>query len=130
MTRKGQDVTDAELAVIRELWRDGPQTIRQLLEKLYGDDDTQYSTVKKLLERLEEKGCVGRDRSEMVHVFVAKIQRDDLVDRRLEELAETLCDGSIAPLLTHAARNKRLTKKQRETLESLVEELHRKTRTR
>ena len=125
MARKAQDVTAAELAVIRELWQHGPQTIRQLNDTLYSGDDAQYSTVKKLLERLEEKGCVTRDRSDLVHVFAAAMQRNELIDRRLRDLAEQLCDGSIAPLLTHAARHQGLTKKQRETLNSLIDELER-----
>ncbi|MBM83750.1 MAG: penicillinase repressor, partial [Planctomycetaceae bacterium] len=55
MSRTAQDITDAELAVIRQLWDSSPQTIRQLTESLYPGDESQYSTVKKLLERLEEK---------------------------------------------------------------------------
>lgn len=126
MARKPQDVTDAELAVLRQLWEQGPQTIRQLTLALYAGDDAQYSTVKKLLERLETKDCVKRDRSDAVHVFAPVIERDDLVDRRLREVAESLCDGSITPLLTHAARHKRLTKKQREMLRSLIDDLQKK----
>ncbi|MEQ8786085.1 MAG: BlaI/MecI/CopY family transcriptional regulator [Pirellulaceae bacterium] len=123
MARKPQDVTQAELAVLRQLWEQGPQTIRQLTTALYAGDDAQYSTVKKLLERLEAKDCVSRDRGDAVHVFAAAVGRDDLVDRRLREVAESLCDGSITPLLTHAARHERLTKKQRELLRSLIDDL-------
>jgi BlaI family transcriptional regulator, penicillinase repressor len=126
MARKAQDVTDAELAVIRQLWEHGPQTIRQLNDSLYGGDDAQYATVKKLLERLEAKETVLRDRSDAVHVFTAAIERDELVGRRLRSVAESLCDGSIAPLLTHAARNESLTKKQRQTLEQIIAELETK----
>lgn len=126
MSRRTQDVTQAELAVIRELWDHGRRTIRELTERLYPGDAAQYSTVKKLLERLEAKGCVSRDRSEMVHVYAAAVERDDLVDLRLREVAETLCDGSITPLLTHAARHQRLSKKQREMLRALIDELEEK----
>lgn len=128
MTRKKHDVTDAELAVLRELWARGPQTIRQLSGRLYPGDEAQYFTVKKLLERLEAKGCVARDRTEAVHVFRAAIGRDDLLDRRLRDVAEALCDGSITPLLTHAARHEQLTRKQRELLHGLIDELERKGR--
>lgn len=126
MARKPQDVTEAELAVLRQLWEHGPQTIRQLTAALYAGDDAQYSTVKKLLERLEAKDCVKRDRGDVVHVFAAVVGRDELVDRRLRQVAESLCDGSITPLLTHAARHKRLTKKQRDLLRSLIDDLQKK----
>ncbi len=124
MVRKAKDVTDAELAVLQVLWERGPSTIRQLTERLYPDDTTtQYSTVKRLLSRLETKGYVGRDRTESVHVFDAILDRDRLVGRRLQAVAETLCEGSISPLLTHLAGAESLTNKQKRMLLDLIEEL-------
>ena len=59
-----QDVTEAELAVLQALWDSGPATIRQLVERVYRQKGTSvYATVQKLLERLEAKGFVGRDRN-------------------------------------------------------------------
>ncbi len=56
-------LTDAEFAVLEPLWEAGPQTIRQLTVRLYPQQSTSdYATVQKLLERLEAKGCVKRDR--------------------------------------------------------------------
>jgi len=36
------DVTDAELAVLKELWSAGPLTIRQLTERLYPEGDAAH----------------------------------------------------------------------------------------
>ncbi|MFT5523598.1 MAG: BlaI family penicillinase repressor [Pirellulaceae bacterium] len=123
MARQPQDVTTAELAVLRELWVHGSLTIRELTDLLYEGEDTQYSTVKKLLERLELKKCISRDRTDMVHRFSALIQRGDLVDKRLREVAETLCEGSITPLLTHAAQHHALTQAQRKMLHALIDNI-------
>jgi predicted transcriptional regulator len=101
MARRGQDITDAELGILRDLWRQGPTTIRSLTDVLYPDGGTSaYATVQKLLERLETKGHVTRQRGEGPHVFHPLTQREDLIDRRLSEMAETLCGGSLAPLIT------------------------------
>ena len=97
MARKAKDVTDAELAVLQVLWSRGPSTIRQLTEVLYpADVETQYSTVKRLLARLEFKGYVDRDRSRSVHVFDALTDRDELVGRRLQALVG--CGSLLAQL--------------------------------
>src|SRR5437588_1622731 len=115
MARTPQDVTDAELAVLQVLWEHGPLPIRRLTEFLYPEGKTaQYATVQKLLERLEGKGCVARDRSTAVHVFMATIGRDELVGRRLREVAEKLCGGSWTPLLTHLVQTEQLTPKERQ----------------
>jgi predicted transcriptional regulator len=123
MARTAQDITDAELDVLQVLWQHGPLPIRRIAERLYGDTKaSQYATVQKLLERLESKECVERDRVTNVHVFTAKIQRDDLVGRRLQAMAEDLCEGSITPLLTNLVQMQKLSDKDRAMLKKLIEE--------
>src|SRR5262249_24119933 len=108
MARTPQDVTDAELAVLQVLWDQGPAPIRALTDVLYPDGGTaHYATVQKLLERLEAKGCVSRDRAGAVHSFTATLDRDELIGRRLRDVAEKLCGGSLTPLLTNLVRVKR-----------------------
>ncbi|MHC4400538.1 MAG: BlaI/MecI/CopY family transcriptional regulator [Planctomycetota bacterium] len=124
MAGRGRDVTDAELAVLQVLWERSAATIREITEIVYPDDvQTQYSTVKRLLARLETKGFVERDRNGRVHVFAPVGGRDELLGRRLEALADSLCEGSISPLLTHLAKSERLTEGQREALLSLISQL-------
>jgi predicted transcriptional regulator len=79
--------------------------------------------VQKLLDRLEAKGCVERDRSGWAHVFRAAIDRDELIGRRLQAVAEKLCGGSLTPLLTNLVRSKRLTARERRELRKLMNEL-------
>ena len=124
MARTPQDVTDAELAILQRLWDAGPATIRQLTDALYPDGGTShYATVQKLLERLEAKECVRRDARGRVHTFAAALGRDELIGRRLRDVAEKLCGGSLTPLLTNLVRVKRLTAREREELRSLIDEL-------
>ena len=120
------DVPDAELAVLQALWEHGAATIRQLSDRLYADDgDNGYATVQKLLERLERKGYVARDRSSHAHVFRATVDRDTLVGRRLRAVAEKLCGGLMTPLLTHLVRAEALSPEERRELRALIDELDR-----
>jgi BlaI family transcriptional regulator, penicillinase repressor len=122
--RTPKDVTDAELAVLQVLWERGPAAIRELTEVLYPHDvEIQYSTVKRLLSRLEAKEFVRRDRHEAVHRFYTIVDRDNLVGRRLRRLADSLCGGSISPLLTQLAQSHNLTEEQRQALLALIDEL-------
>lgn len=123
------DVTEAELAVLHALWDGGPSTIRDLTDRLYpGRDDAGYATVQKLLERLERKGHVGRDRSTHAHVFRALTDRSTLVGHRLRKVAEELCGGMLAPLLTHLVRTETLSRQERDDLRALIERLDREGR--
>jgi BlaI family transcriptional regulator, penicillinase repressor len=115
-------VTDAQLAVLEKLWSAGPQTVRQLTAALYpGQSVSDYATVQKLLDQLEERGCVKRSRLKIPHVFEAIVIRQDLLDARLHQLADKLCDGSLTPVLMHLAERTQLTPKEREELRALLD---------
>ena len=124
MARPPQDVTDAELSLLQLLWEHGPATVRQLAERLYGKSTaSQHATVLKLLERLESKECVRRDSGTWPHTFHPAIERDELIGRRLQQTADKLCEGSLAPLLTHLVKAGRLSAEDRRSLRSLLDEL-------
>lgn len=124
MARTPQDITEAERSVLEVLWDKGPATIRQIADILYPDGKTaQYATVQKLLERLENKECVTRGRSGAVNVFAAAIDREELLGRRLQALAEDLCGGSMTPLLTHLVQNRKLSAGERTALRSMIDQL-------
>ncbi len=115
-------LTEAELAVLEPLWQQGPQTIRQLTALIYPAQSTsEYATVQKLLERLEAKRCVRRDRSAPAHQFAAIIEREALIDQQLQDIADRLCEGSLVPVLSQLIERVRLTKSDRQELEKLLE---------
>jgi predicted transcriptional regulator len=126
MSKTSQDVTEAELSLLQALWDGGPATIRQLVGSVYREGGASaYATVQKLLDRLEAKGFVARNRGASVHVFQARVNREELIRRRLRAVADTLCGGSLAPLLTHLVKGERLSQGEREELRTLIEELDR-----
>jgi len=124
MPRTPRDVTEAELAVLRVLWDDGPTSVRAIADEIGGRRaPAQAATVQKLLERLEDKGWVARDRSGPVQLFLATADRDDLIGRRLRGIAEELCEGSMTPLLSHLVQNERLSAAGRKALKELIDRL-------
>ena len=126
MAKMPRDVTDAELNVLQVLWREGPSNIRSIAEILQPSrTDAYYSTVKKLLERLEAKKFVRREPQGIAYVYEPTIDRDALIGRRLREVAETLCEGSLTPLLTQLAQHRKLSEKQQQVLMDLIDELAR-----
>lgn len=123
MSKKPHDVTEAEFAVLSHLWEHGPSTTRQLAEAVYPKKKGAAPTILKLLERLEAKECVRRDDSGPLLVFSAKIAREDLIEHRLNAVADDLCDGSRTPLLMHLVDPERLTPEEIQMLRQLINEL-------
>jgi predicted transcriptional regulator len=119
-----RDVTDAELEVLRALWELGEATIRALADRIYPNGGaSEYATVQKLLERLEDKGYARHRTEGRQNVYAARLGREDLVARRLRETADALCGGSLTPLLTHLVSGARLSKQELRELRRLVDAL-------
>ena len=124
MARTPRDVTDAELEVMRALWDLPEATIRALADRVYPNGGaSEYATVQKLLERLEDKGHVSHRSEGRQNVYAARLGREDLVALRLRETADSLCGGSLTPLLTHLVSGARLSAEELRALRRLVDEL-------
>jgi predicted transcriptional regulator len=121
VARNDKGVSDAELGVLEVLWSRPWATVREITAEVYEDQSfSKYQSVQKLLERLEKKGFVKRDRSATAHTFEPTVERDEIIGHRLEQVAETLCGGSLTPLLMHLAGRTRLKPSEREAIEKLI----------
>jgi BlaI family penicillinase repressor len=127
MGRAAREITDTELSLLNELWQRPSATVQELTEVLYGNTaPALLATVRKLLDRLEAEGCVARDRSKWPHTYRAILKREELAGKRLQEAADELFEGDLAPLLTHLVRSQKLSTEDRENLRKLLDEMDEK----
>jgi predicted transcriptional regulator len=121
---KLDQVTETELSILQVIWDQGDATSRDIAEALYEDaNDPKVASVQKLLERLEGKGCIERDRSERAHRFRPLVSHEEFLKHRLQSLADRLCGGSVAPLLSSLLSSKGISKREQKELRELIEQL-------
>ncbi len=131
MARTPKDVTNAELAVLEMLWKQAPATVRQITDQLYPScNASDHATVQKLLQRLESKGYVSRESGGRAWLFSAIVDRQGLIGRQLQATADKLCEGSLAPLLTHLVNKATLSTEDLLALRNLVNTLSQKKKDR
>jgi predicted transcriptional regulator len=119
-----RDVTEAELAILQVVWEEGAATVRRLIDRLYPPGGASaHATVQKLLERLEAKGCIRRDRSGPVQVITATTGRDDLVRRRLRDVANDFFGGSMAAMFSNLVNARKLAPRDRKALQEFLKQL-------
>jgi predicted transcriptional regulator len=118
-----QPLANAELAIMNLLWQqDDRLTARQIREQLYPDETkAQHGTVQRLLQRLEEKGFVARDRSLSIHFFSAAVSRQTYAGQQMESLADKLTAGSFAPLITHLVEQKKISGDEIDRIRSILD---------
>ncbi len=118
--------TDAELAILRVLWAQGPSTVRQVQEALNGQRPTGYTTVLKFLQIMFDKGLVARDESQRTHVYRARFSEDRMQRRLVRDLVERAFGGSAEALVMHALSVKKTSPDELAQIRRMLDEMERR----
>lgn len=119
MKRKLPELSRFELQCLKKLWSRKEATVREV----HGDlpKGPSYSTVRKIFERLEEKGAVKRVRLDgKAWVYKSEVSASDIIRKEIRRLLDSLFDGAAPELVSHLADMKELSV---EDLREIEEEL-------
>ena len=115
--------TDAELEILKVLWRRGPSTVREVFETLGEARGTGYTTVLKLMQIMAEKGLVVRDESERAHRYEPAAPEDETQRRLVGDLLRKAFDGSAKKLVLQALSAKRASSEELSEIRRMLDEL-------
>jgi BlaI family transcriptional regulator, penicillinase repressor len=115
--------TDAELSILRVLWRRGPSTVRQVFEELTPAQSVGYTTVLKLMQIMVEKGLLQRDDTERSHVFEATLAEEETQRQLVGHLLERAFAGSAHKLVLQALSAKKATRAELAEIRKLLKEM-------
>src|SRR5689334_9341735 len=115
--------TDAELSILRVLWRRGPSTVRDVHEELSHENPTGYTTVLKLLQIMTEKGLVVRDEAQRAHVYEARHSEQKTQRQLLADLVDRAFGGSAAKLVMQALSGRKANSDELNLIRNLLDSL-------
>ena len=96
------DLSRFELQCLRKLWSRGEATVGEIHEDL--TDPPSYSTVRKIVERLEHKGAIARVRKQgKAWVYAPSISKRAMLRKEIRRFLEVAFDGAAAPLVAQLA---------------------------
>ena len=97
-----------ELQCLRKLWNRREATVREIHEDLA--DPPSYSTVRKIVDRLEEKGAIERVRKDgRAWVYRSAVSPSAMLKKEIRRFLDVAFDGAAAPLVAQLARMDELT---------------------
>ena len=124
MAKRPPTIPDSELDVIKVLWDRGQGTVREIMETLRAcGRQWSYATVATLLDRLEGKGMVTSDRSELAFVYRPAISAQDVRQKRVSNLVDKLYQGEPGLLVLHLLKSHPLDPEQAKEVRSLLAEM-------
>lgn len=96
------DLSRFELQCLGKLWDQREATVREIHQEL--PDPPSYSTVRKIVERLEQKGAAVRVRKRgRAWVYRSAVPRPAMLRKEIRRFLEVTFNGAAAPLVTHLA---------------------------
>ncbi len=118
-------LSDAEWTVMSALWERSPASARDVLERVERGTDWSYSTVRTLLGRLVEKEAVRVRMRGNQGLYDPIVTRGKARRSAVRSLVDRAFDGAFGTLLQHLVAEEKLSKKDRERLAAMLEEIDR-----
>lgn len=123
MAKKTPKPTEFEFEILQELWKKGPQTVRQVHESMNQRRPMVYTTVLKAMQVMHEKGLVRRDDSERAHVYEPAVEEKAVTDSMLEKILDSAFDGSAAQLAMRALSMRRASEDEIKRIQELLDSM-------
>ena len=120
--------TEAELNVLKVLWRRGPATVRGVHEELYRNTDVGYTTTLKLLQNMFAKGLVRRNEKQRQHVYTAAVSRERTLGALVRGWVDSTFAGSPAALAMCALDGTRVSSEELRSLKEMISRLEARER--
>ncbi|MGS4845369.1 CopY/TcrY family copper transport repressor [Streptococcus sp. W151] len=92
-------ISNAEWRIMKIIWMEGKQTSTDLIAVLSERFDWSKSTIKTLLTRLVEKGCLTREKSGKAFVYSPLLTQDQSLDLVVEDVKDKVCSKRIVQVL-------------------------------
>ena len=113
----GEAVSDAELDIMKVLWKHGPLTSPAIFAEISNDKKRKIGTLKTLLTRLVHKGSVRCEGINSRHyMYIPVVTEDEYINMNQRRLIDRVFDGSAKNLLLNLVKEEKITQKDLEDI--------------
>lgn len=120
MSKKTQELTEAEWAIIQTVWEHEPvpaPTVQELLEAYRG---WSYSTVKTLMDRMVKKGLLTTERIRNLMLYTSAITRKEAQNKEIVKTLKRAFEGAMTPMMQFLLDSDHITHSELDELEAMI----------
>lgn len=120
--------TNSELEILQIIWKHGSCSVRQVNEELSAEKGSEigYTTTLKLMQIMHEKGLLSRETSSRTHTYKALVSQKKTNQNILDNLIDTVFNGSAAELVMQALNNNNSSKEEIKMIKEYLDNLDKK----
>jgi BlaI family transcriptional regulator, penicillinase repressor len=123
MTEKPIKTTEKELEILQIIWEREAVSVKEVHEALGGDEANGYTTILKLLQIMNEKGLVTRQKSGKLHLYKAVPSLEKTRQQLLDKMIRTVFQGSAKQLVMSALGNRKSSREELKEIRKYLEKL-------
>lgn len=123
MVEKQIKTTEKELEILQIIWEKEAVSVKEVHEALGGDEANGYTTILKLLQIMNEKGLVTRQKSGKLHLYKAVPSLEKTRQQLLDKMIRTVFQGSATQLVMSALGNKQSSREELKEIKKYLEKL-------
>ena len=123
MKKRLRKPTDAEMNILRVLWRRGPSTVREVWEEISKAQQTGYTTVLKTMQIMAEKGLVLRDQRQKSHIYSPARTEDQTQRQAVGYILERVFGGSTQKLVMQALSARKANREELAEIRKLLDKM-------
>ena len=114
-------LSEFELDVMTHFWSDGELSAPELFERIGDERGVAYSTVKTIVDRLEEKGAIERvtNRGRTI-VYAPAVKRERVRKPLVRAFLRRLFGNDLRPLFAQLFQDEKLSEEELAYLRKLV----------
>jgi BlaI family penicillinase repressor len=113
-------ISDAEWAVMEEIWRQHPITALEVVQKLSSQRQWQDQTIRTMLRRLIDKGALKYKAEGKVYYYEPAVSREQCVRVESRSFLERVFGGAAKPLLVQMVQEADLSREDITELKKLL----------
>lgn len=118
--RKKSDLTPREEEVMQMLWDNGPQFVRQLVER-YPDPRPHFNTVSTVIRGLEEKGYVTHEQIGGSYRYQAVKPKEEFRERSFMQLVKGYFNNNYLGAVSALVEEEKVTVDELKELIAMIE---------
>ena len=123
MEKTKRKLTDAELEIMHVVWELDGGTVRQVHEILNQQRPLAYTTVMTMMNILEEKGHLTRQKEGRAYRYQPVRPKSQVISGMVDEFVGRVFEGAAAPLVVSLVKDKKLSKKDLDEIARMIREI-------
>ena len=113
-------LTDLEHEVMQVVWKAEPCWVDAVYDVVSRSRDLKETTVRTVLRRLEQKGCLRRESHGRAYVYRTTEPSRSLAARAVRQIIDRFCRGSVEELVTGMMDAKVLSRDEINRLDEFI----------